>query len=170
MVNMMEDVVRRGTAYRSVWAADFRVPAGGKTGTTNDGTNVWFIGYTPELVAGVWMGFDQPKNIKANAQGGILAAPAWTAFMKEVYRARPAPAEWTRPEGIVAREIDITTGQLANQFCPPDVVTTAYFIAGTEPLRECSAHSPFTIGVPGDTSARPRADSARTVPDPFRIP
>ena len=72
-------------------AAGFHYPAGGKTGTTNDGTNVWFIGYTPDLVAGVWMGFDQPQKIKANAQGGVLAAPAWTSFMREVYRRRPAP-------------------------------------------------------------------------------
>ena len=56
------------------------MPAGGKTGTTNDGTDVWFIGYTSDLVAGVSMGLDRPQKIKANAQGGVLAAPAWTAI------------------------------------------------------------------------------------------
>ena len=72
---------------RAASARSSHYPAGGKTGTTNDGTNVWFIGYTSDLVAGVWMGFDRPQKIKANAQGGILAAPAWTAFMNEVYSA-----------------------------------------------------------------------------------
>lgn len=76
MVSMMKDVVLRGTAAR-ISSSGFRVPAGGKTGTTNDGADVWFIGYTADLVAGVWMGFDKPTKIKANAQGGELAAPAW---------------------------------------------------------------------------------------------
>ncbi len=70
MVSMMKDVVQRGTAAGTVWDAGFHLPAGGKTGTTNDGTNVWFIGYTSDLVAGVWMGFDHPQTIKSNAQGG----------------------------------------------------------------------------------------------------
>ena len=97
---MMKDVVRRGSAA-SVWASGFHIPAGGKTGTTNDGTDVWFIGYTPDLVTGVWMGFDRPQKIQSNAQGGRLAAPAWTSFMSEIYQRRPAPPDWPRPEGIV---------------------------------------------------------------------
>ena len=181
MVDMMQDVVRRGTAYGSVWAQGFRHPAGGKTGTTNDGTDVWFIGYTPDLVAGVWMGFDQPKKIKANAQGGLLAAPAWTAFMTEVYQTKPAPKPWARPEDVVAVEVDRTTGLLRNPFCPADVVGYEYFIDGTQPMRECDLHSPFSIFTPdsgsilpmvpgGSPDERARRDSARAVPDPFKIP
>ena len=109
---MMKDVVQRGTAAGSRRLA-VPLPAGGKTGTTNDGTDVWFIGYTSDLVAGVWMGFDKPQKIKANAQGGVLAAPAWTSFMNEVYRRKPAPPDWPRPDGIVMREIDPATGLLA---------------------------------------------------------
>jgi membrane peptidoglycan carboxypeptidase len=67
----MKDVVRRGSAA-GVWASGFHIPAGGKTGTTNDGTNVWFVGFTADLVAGVWMGLDRPQKIKSNAQGGVL--------------------------------------------------------------------------------------------------
>jgi penicillin-binding protein 1A len=104
MVSMMKDVVVRGTAAGSV-GSQFHIPAGGKTGTTNDGADVWFIGYTSDLVAGVWMGMDRPKKIKSNAQGGILAAPAWTAFMREVYRRKPASPDWPRPDGIVERQI-----------------------------------------------------------------
>lgn len=145
MVDMMKDVVRRGTAYGAVWGAGFRIPAGGKTGTTNDGTDVWFIGFTADLVAGVWMGFDRPTKIKANAQGGQLAAPAWTAFMKDVYRRKPAPPDWPRPELIVQREVDRTTGLLRNPFCPDEVVYTEFYIPGTEPVRECDVHSPFML-------------------------
>ena len=177
MVSMMKDVVLRGSAAGSV-GARFTVPSGGKTGTTNDGADVWFIGYTADLVAGVWMGFDRPQKIKANAQGGLLAAPAYTAFMTEVYRRKPAPPDWPRPEGITTREIDRTTGELANPYCPADVVTTEYFIAGTEPLQECTVHSPFNTGSPFDTTARPGSTSTRptvpakrdSVPNPFKIP
>ena len=143
MVDMMKDVVRRGTAA-SIWASGFHIPAGGKTGTTNDYSDVWFIGFTPDLVAGVWMGFDRPQRIMSDAQGGRLAAPAWLGFMNEVYARRPEPADWARPEDIISRDIDWTTGLLRNPFCPDSDVTTEYFIPGTEPTRECDVHSPIT--------------------------
>src|SRR2546428_14119446 len=93
-------------------------PAGGKAGTPNDGTTVWFVGYTADLIAGVWYGLDRPQKIKDNAQGGVLAAPAWTAFMSEVYRRKPPPPDWPRPTSIVTREIDISSGLLAPQYWP----------------------------------------------------
>ncbi|MGH7664076.1 MAG: penicillin-binding protein 1A [Gemmatimonadaceae bacterium] len=189
MVDMMKDVVRRGSAYSSVWAAGFRTPAGGKTGTTNDGFDVWYIGYTADLVAGVWMGFDQPKRIKANAQGGLLAAPVWTAFMTEVYRRKPAPPDWPRPESLVMREIDRETGLLRNPFCPPELIYTEFFIPGTEPIRECDLHSPFMLSpfdttmineppsaVPGGIRVRPgvvplpQPSTPRDTTNPFYIP
>jgi Membrane carboxypeptidase/penicillin-binding protein len=123
-----------------VWGAGFHLPAGGKTGTTNDGTNVWFIGYTADLLAGVWIGFDKPRKIMADAQGGRLAAPAWTQFMTEVYRRRPAPPDWPRPQAIITREIDFTTGLLQTPYCPRDVVGTEFYIPGTEPTHECDKH------------------------------
>jgi len=150
MVSIMKDVVQRGTAAGSVGSV-FRIPAGGKTGTTNDGADVWFIGYTADLVAGVWMGMDRPQKIKANAQGGLLAAPAWTTFMTEVYRRKPSPPDWPKPEGVIARQIDRTNGLLKNPFCPMDVVYTEYFVPGTEPVRECDVHSPFDL--PSDSAA-----------------
>jgi penicillin-binding protein 1A len=133
MVSMMKDVVRKGTAAGTV-GSQFNYPAGGKTGTTNDGADVWFIGYTSDLVAGVWMGLDKPQKIKANAQGGVLAAPAWTSFMREVYRRKPAPPDWPRPEGIVIREIDPVSGMLASTGCARII---EYFIAGTDPTQPC---------------------------------
>ena len=181
MVNMMKDVVLRGTAAGSV-GSRFRVPSGGKTGTTNDGADVWFIGYTADLVAGVWMGFDRPQKIKANAQGGELAGPAYASFMTEIYRGRSSPQDWPRPEGITVREIDKTTGQLANPYCPLDDVVPEYFIFGTEPLQECTVHSPFNMGAPFDTTLRPGAPvpksnvpippgkAPRDTTNPFKIP
>jgi penicillin-binding protein 1A len=144
MVDMMKGVVQRGTAAGSVWGAGFRVPSGGKTGTTNDGADVWYIGYTADLVAGVWMGFDKPKKIMANAQGGRLAAPAFTQFMLEVYRRKPAPPDWPQPGGIT----------LANT-CSGG---TDYFVTGAEP--GCAGTNPFQLMPRRDTSASPVAQAA----------
>ena len=82
--------------------------------------DVWFVGFTPDLVAGVWMGFDRKQVIKGNAQGGRLAAPAWTAMMKEIYQRRRAPSAWGMPDGLLAYEIDQSTGYLPTPFCPKD--------------------------------------------------
>jgi len=89
------------------------------------------------------MGFDAPQKIKANSAGGVLAAPAWTALMSEVYERRNPPAPWQRPEGLITREIDGTTGFLATDFCPRDVRYWEWFIPGTEPTEFCPVHMPF---------------------------
>ena len=141
MVDMMKDVIRKGTAAGSV-GQYFHLPAGGKTGTTNDGGDVWFIGYTADLVAGVWMGLDKPQKIMANAQGGRLAAPAWTAFMREVYERKPTPTDWPRPREIISRVVDEKTGLLHGPLCPNEEAYTEYFIPGTEPSRECPRRAP----------------------------
>jgi penicillin-binding protein 1A len=170
MVSMMKDVVQRGTAYNSVYAAGFRYPAGGKTGTTNDGTNVWFIGYTSDLVAGVWMGFDRPKSIQANAQGGTLAAPAWTMFMTEVYLHRSPPPDWPKPETISTRLIDSQSGLLFAPACAGPTITTEYYLPGTEPTQECTGpyeppiqyQSPNALTpVTGPTTAQASQEQAR---------
>ena len=176
MVDMMKDVVRRGTAAGSV-GAQFTAPAGGKTGTTNDGADVWYIGYTSDLVAGVWMGMDRPRKIKANAQGGVLAAPVWTTFMREVYRGRPAPADWRRPDDIVVRTVDRSNGLLENSYCPRDLVSTDYYVPGTEPLESCQEHNEFNSFAPADSLGAPIAPGApgqpglpRDTANPFRLP
>ncbi|HET7043045.1 MAG TPA: PBP1A family penicillin-binding protein, partial [Gemmatimonadales bacterium] len=94
LVDVLRDIIRNpyGTAWAAVTRdAGLRIPAGGKTGTTDDGTDVWFIGFTPDLVTGFWMGLDKPERIKNNAAGGILAAPAWAAMMRDIYDRRSAP-------------------------------------------------------------------------------
>src|SRR5688572_29383938 len=156
MTDALRDVVRHGTAVGSV-GARINFPAGGKTGTTNDGFDVWFIGFTPDLVTGVWIGFDQPRKIKNNAQGGVLAAPAWTAMMREIYERRAPPSAWRRPDGLSALDVDKTTGYKATPFCPKDVHYIESFIPGTEPAAFCPVHSPFgSIGVMGGESPEPQ--------------
>ena len=136
MVDMMKDVVTRGSGA-SVRRGGFTLPTAGKTGTTNEYSDVWYIGYTTDLVAGVWMGFDQPKRIKDNAQGGQLAAPAWTSFMREVYERKPAPPDWPRPFGIKSVLIDPATGLRAGPGCMSDSARIEFFLPGTEPQTQC---------------------------------
>jgi penicillin-binding protein 1A len=117
--DMLKGTIHGGTATTAVRSTGFSYPAAGKSGTTNDFSDVWFIGYTKEMVAGVWMGFDQPQTIMPNAQGGRYAAPAWAAFMKEVYDRRPNPGDWIMPagaqhlldaqQGILPAPIPVTT-------------------------------------------------------------
>lgn len=141
VTSMLRDVVDHGTAYGAIRVrGGFTLPAGGKTGTTNDGTDVWFIGFTPELVTAVWMGFDEPTKIMYNAQGGRLAAPVWAEYMNEVYERRPAPKAWTQPDGLILVEIDNTTGKRATPFCPREETYYEWFIPGTEPTEPCPVH------------------------------
>ncbi len=100
--DMLKDVVRGGTATTAYRSSGLTVPAAGKSGTTDDYTDVWFVGYTRELVAGVWIGFDRPETIRPYAQGGRMAAPAWAAFLREVYERRPSPGDWSPPRGARA--------------------------------------------------------------------
>src|SRR3989454_733733 len=148
MVDMMKDVIRRGTAFTAVWKAGFTLPAAGKTGTTDDYTDAWFIGYTPELVTGIWVGYDiQQRILEHNAGGGKIVAPAWTAFMRDVYDRRPAPPDWVRPDSLITREVDWSNGYLATPFCPQEVRHWDWFYPGTEPTQACPVHAPFGLGV-----------------------
>jgi penicillin-binding protein 1A len=164
--DMLRDVIRYGTGHTAVTRSGFDVPAGGKSGTTNDYTDVWFIGYTRELVAGFWMGFDNPQRIKNNAQGGQLAAPAWAAFMREVYERRPSPGEWVAPSGVVQREIDVTSGKLATPYCPQAVRRWEVFSPNAAPVEYCPLHPGPT---PGGTPAAPAGQDGGEKP-PKRPP
>jgi penicillin-binding protein 1A len=160
--DLLQTALNNGTGYAvrdpARGALPYSIPAAGKTGTTNDATDVWFAGFTPNLLAVVWFGFDRPKHIMTNAAGGGLAAPVWGRFVREVYRGDtpelPVPEPWPWPEGIVTRSIDRETGRLANEWCPYNVVTE-YFISGTEPSEACSPYRGGLFGapprMPGDT-------------------
>ena len=111
----------------------------GKTGTTNDGADVWFVGYTPTLVAGVWFGYDVPKSLGAGANGGRYAAPAWAEFYRDGWRERAPRNAWAAPSGLVSREIDPETGKLAGEWCPTR--DTEWFKPGTQPVERCREHN-----------------------------
>jgi penicillin-binding protein 1A len=138
-LSIMQDVVDRGTAG-SIRRAGFWLPAAGKTGTTNDSKDVWFVGMTPDMVAGVWLGFDQPKTITPTAGGGRMAAPVWAEMMKAAYAKRPQPTGWSAPADIVSIPIDFKSGALSTENCPPEDVRIEHFLPGTEPTEFCPLH------------------------------
>jgi penicillin-binding protein 1A len=100
MTTMLADAVDRGTGS-GVRAGGFRGPVGGKTGTTDDFRDAWFIGFTPDVVTGVWVGFDTPRTIMARGYGGTIAVPIWTSFMKEAAQPAKPGAAFAVPQGIV---------------------------------------------------------------------
>ena len=146
MNEALQGVVRHGTAATSVGAV-FPIAAGGKTGTTSDYHDVWFIGFTHDLVAGVWMGMDSPVPIMKNAQGAKLAAPAWAQMMNEIYQRRANPGTWiAAATDSVTVEVDKTNGLRATPFCPASVREIRTFARGSEPKEYCPVHSPFRPG------------------------
>ena len=148
MVDILRDVVERGTAAGAAARAGLPadLPSAGKTGTTNDATDAWFVGFTPEIVTTTWVGFDQPQRLHVNAQGGRDAAPVGLTVMTRFYEDRPAPGPWRRPAEITEREVDGESGRLATSWCPAGSVYTEHFLPGTEPQAPCDLHGPWSGG------------------------
>lgn len=141
ITSMLQSVIDGGTG-RVVRNMGIRGMVAGKTGTTNNGADVWFIGYTPTLVAGFWFGYDSPRAITSNASGGRLAAPAWAMFYRDGWRESSAAGAWTAPPELLQRTIDASNGELANEWCPD--THREWFKAGTEPTSLCRTHeAPF---------------------------
>jgi penicillin-binding protein 1A len=125
--DMMRGVIESGTARE---AKKLGRPAAGKTGTTNDSMDAWFIGFTPDLVVGVWVGFDAERSL-GSYTGGRAATPIWTAFMDRALTGRPV-REFTKPDDVTIVRVDAGTGLLA---VPGRASRTQAFVAGTEPTR-----------------------------------
>ncbi len=125
ITSIMEDVVKKGTGWR---AKAVGRPVAGKTGTTNDYRDAWFVGYSPDLVAAVWVGFDDMKPLGYQETGARAASPIWVSFMKNFQTGDPE--EFSIPEGIVNCTIDPTTGLLAKDETKG---VKEYFIEGSEP-------------------------------------
>jgi penicillin-binding protein 1B len=134
VTNMLRSVINEGTAA-SARASGFALDAAGKTGTTNDLRDAWFAGFTPDLLAVVWVGYD--SNQPVSLSGTQAALPIWTSFMKAALAGRPS-SEFAVPEGITFAEIDRDTGKLALPTCPRTYNES--FLAGTEPLDYCELH------------------------------
>jgi len=133
MTSLLQGVIRKGTAA-SVAALDVSGEVAGKTGTTNEGRDAWFVGYSSRLLAVVWVGFDEGQG--HGLSGARAALPIWADFMKQALGAYPAPP-FAVPEGISFADIDATNGKLAGSSCP--LVIRETFLAGTEPER-CDEH------------------------------
>jgi penicillin-binding protein 1A len=152
MSTMLADVVDAGTANRAR-TMGFKLPAAGKTGTTNDFVDAWFVGFTPNLVAGVWVGYDTPRTIVKNGFAGLLAVPIWARFMKVA--TRNDAAEWfDPPRDVISVEVCRLSGHLPGEYCrnaasvnPTGEITYKsmvyldYFMRGTEPRQTCTAHA-----------------------------
>ena len=190
MSAMMSDVINAGTGNRARQLG-FTLPAAGKTGTTNDFHDAWFIGFTPKIVTGVWVGFDQPRTIMPNGFAGDVAVPLWTNFMKIATRG-DKPQWLTPPTGVTSATVCRLSGRLATDDCrdaeytTPDgwverrsMAYTEYFARGTGPTGYCDLHqSPgfFTrvAGAIGLDTAPPlpqvQAVATPVVPPPPAVP
>jgi penicillin-binding protein 1A len=155
VTHMLKGTVERGTGAA---AKVLRRPVAAKTGTTNDYSNAWFIGFTPRLVAGVWVGFDRPKSLGRDETGSRVAIPIWTAFMKEALAGTPVE-EFPVPERVVLVPVDLDPGGA----CTRPVLMA--FVLGTEPPNPCGpARYPAAVTMSDPTAAlqpdrRPRPES-----------
>ena len=137
VTDMLRGVIMRGTGR----AAMINRPAAGKTGTSSDYTNAWFVGYTPDLLAAVWIGNDSqriPIVVDGNTIGSSSAAAIWGTFMSKALEQTP-PSDFVPPAGIVSGiEVCTESGELATGFCPETKFET--YLAGTEPTIPCHIH------------------------------
>ena len=127
ITSLMQSVVQSGTGRRALAVGR---PVAGKTGTTNDMKDAWFVGYVPQLVAAVWVGYDQEKSLGAGGSGGQAAAPIWTEFMQKAVAGVPVEG-FTVPGGVTSVAINPATGRAVREGAPGSI--HEYFISGTEP-------------------------------------
>jgi membrane peptidoglycan carboxypeptidase len=137
MTDLMRDAVDRGTG-RSVRSAGYRGVASGKTGTTNDGADAWFVGYTPRITAGIWVGFDKPREIAPRASGGSVAGYAWGRMLRRI-ESWAGGSPWEQPSRVVRVALDPETGLALEEGCVPrrGEPTTEFFLRGTTPDAVC---------------------------------
>lgn len=139
---MLQGVVNYGTG-RPVRDYGVQGQIGGKTGTTNDGNDVWFVGFSPTLVAGLWFGYDTPRQISTNSTGGRLAAPAWAEFYQSGWH-EPRGSAFLIPQGMAPAVVDPESGELATEWCPRHV--REWYKPGSEPQEQCHLHTGMPEG------------------------
>jgi 1A family penicillin-binding protein len=154
ITHMLKGTIERGTGAA---AKALGRPAAAKTGTTNDYSNAWFIGYTPKLVTGVWVGYDRPRSLGRDETGSRVAVPIWTAFMSHALAGTPSE-DFPIPEGVVVVPVDLNPGG----GCVRPVAMA--FVAGTEPKITCGpAKYPPTV-VPARSDVPDSAASGPSIP------
>jgi penicillin-binding protein 1A len=153
MASMLSDVVNHGTGY-GARRAGFSLPAGGKTGSTDDHADAWFIGFTPKLAAGVWVGFDRPSQIMRRGFASVVAVPAWAGFMKNATLGDKS--EWiTRPAGVSQIRRCRATGGLATEYCELHGEVDNDLVSIGRAPELCPLHSSTTVITPALLSGRP---------------
>jgi penicillin-binding protein 1A len=154
--SLLRGVVEMGTAQK---ARALGRPLAGKTGTTNQARDAWFVGYSPDLVAGVWVGYDDSLPLGAGEQGGTTALPAWIDFMRAAH-ARRIPADFPRPDNLERARIDPATGLLA--YDQQEDAAEEEFLPGTAPTVQAERDAgPPDSGEAEDAGA---ADGAQALP------
>ena len=176
MTEMLADVIDHGTAYKARQLG-FRLPAAGKTGTTNEYRDVWFVGYTPHLVTGVWVGFDQPQTILGGGYAGEIAVPLWARFMRDATKGDRD--DWYKtPPGVVTANVCRLSGKRPASGCygsyvqaadgsysVSSTVYTEYFTKGTVPGDTCPLHTyrpAFETRIAGGTGDAATAPAVAT--------
>jgi penicillin-binding protein 1A len=129
---LMQGVIKSGTGWK---ARKLNAPIGGKTGTTNEFTNAWFIGFSPSITVGVWVGYNEPKSLGEEETGSRAALPIFISFMEKYLEKHEEPLGFRKPSGVIWVMVDKYTGKLASPSCQ-HVIREA-FLTGTEPLEEC---------------------------------
>jgi 1A family penicillin-binding protein len=164
--SMLRDVLVYGTA-KSLRGFSQERPAAGKTGTTDDYRDAWFIGYTPQMITGVWAGYDKPKPMGRGFTGGAICAPIWGRFMRSALAEKPA-VDFPKPDSVVSVLIDPTTGDLATPDSPKR--QEEFYVMGTQP----TVYDPDRGGpdrAPTSPSPAPEVPPAndRSLPPPSAI-
>ncbi|MFQ6113559.1 MAG: penicillin-binding protein 1A [bacterium] len=144
MTDLLKTVIDKGTGGSARWKWQFYRPAGGKTGTTNDFSDAWFIGFTPQIVTGVWVGLDDYSLTLGKGQDGARTAlPIWAKYMKAVHDTLALPElDFPMPEGVVRVEVCADTKKLANDVCP--TILDEVFESRLAPTEHCDMHVSLT--------------------------
>ncbi|SEL94539.1 penicillin-binding protein, 1A family [Syntrophus gentianae] len=161
--SMMKDVLTYGTA-KTLKKFSLERPSAGKTGTTDNYQDAWFIGYTPQVITGIWVGHDKPVSGGKGFTGGSVCAPIWGRFMRSALAAKPV-LDFPKPETVVSVSIDPATGRLATPDCPEK--KEEFYLAGTEPTEPCPQHGGGPLPSPDPTPPPPPDGEA---PQPIDTP
>jgi penicillin-binding protein 2D len=156
VTQMLKDVLIYGTA-KTLNSFSQERPAAGKTGTTDDYRDAWFIGYTPQLITGIWVGYDKPRPGGKGFTGGAICAPIWGRFMRTALNDKPV-ISFTRPDTVVSAAINPKLGCLAGPDDPNR--REEYYVLGTQPVEYCNkteqAPPTFTrVPPPADSGTGP---------------
>jgi len=155
LTHMMQAVIQEGTGRR---ARGLDRPAAGKTGTTNENRDAWFLGFTPDLVAAVWIGYDDGRTLGRGETGGRAAAPVWLDFAREATTGRPV-SDFPTPEGVEFARVDAHTGQLAGTATEKSF--TAAFLRGTAPAPPAAGSLTPATALPLDSKDPGALDALR---------